>query len=200
MEQYTLTSVEQAKLISEAAKLKPGEMKEGVVGWRNIVYDNAPKIIATFTSSHSSLKKEGVIVPFTVSKENDSVPFIHDKKDSDLLERKRHHLLDYSWWEKSPEKLGGFAETLMSGFIKEEPKEPTNEYYDERGFYYSYRCDTHGNQQAYMFVTIGDEKYIGVFLDEDRNIIEINGKKYQMNEQGQIVENIFLQNDNGPRR
>lgn len=200
MEQYILTSVEQAKLISEAAKLKPGEMKEGVVEWRNIQSNNGTKIIATFTINHSSDKKEGKILPFTVSKENDSDPFIHGMMDSDLLEHKRHFLLDDSWWEKAVNKLGGFAETLMSGFIKEEPKEPTNEYYDERGFYYSYRCDIHGNKEAYMFVTIGDEKYIGVFLDGNRNIIEINGKKYQMNEQGQIVENIFLQNDNGPRR
>lgn len=200
MEQYTLTSVEQAKLISEAAKLKPGEMKEGVVEWRNIISDNGTKIIATFTSNHSSTQKEGKIVPFTVSKDNDSVPFIHGMMDSDLLEHNRQFLLDYSWWEKAVNKLGGFAEKLMSGFIKEEPKKPTNEYYDERGFYYSYRCDIHGNREAYVLVNVGDEKYIGVFLDENRNIIEINGKKYQMNEQGQIVENIFLQNDNGPRR
>lgn len=210
MEKIRILQPEEAIRLRNIAKnLKPGELIEGQITNSRIDDNGRITIAVTFSKKENPLEilenagSGAKIISFNGARADSDEPAIVGQINGEWLRRRerKHHKIDRDWMNKMAEFLGRLPEKLLSGLITtEQPEDPGQEHIDKRGFAYSYIYDMYGNPSTYCIVDINGVPQMAIFLDEERTIVDINGKLYRMNDLGLIVDDPELDNDTPPTR
>lgn len=201
--EYQVLKPEDAQRMKEAFSKIPSGMM--ITGTLNLSTKEFTPDKDSLRDLNERRREEDLFMPFKGTISGMSTPTIKGFISSKYLRscKKVHYGLDEKGLMKIADLLGSFAEKLTSGFMSgnvterlvDEDGIPLGEdaRQDERGFiYYTGKCDANGNPEEWIWTTIDGQDEIGTFLDEQRTKIRIKDQIYEVDENGEIIYNPFI--------